>query len=136
VEDYVMAKLLDNEYSMVSFKTYKNNKSNTFLNILLNVVLLRGIAGSGSKEFVLTLTNNNLYIDAIGYDMTGQREIFYTEQIDRRDIKSLEVKKERTKEIITLLRTKGKEEIFIRDNDDSLNLAFEMAGLITKNAGN
>ena len=68
--------------------------------------------------------------------MTGQTEIFYTEQIDRRDIKSLEVKKERTKEIITLLRTKGKEEIFIRDSDDSLNLASEMADLITQNAGN
>ena len=29
-----MAKLLDNEYSMISFKTYKNSKSNTFLKYL------------------------------------------------------------------------------------------------------
>lgn len=131
-----MARLLDNEYSMVSFKTYKINKATTFVNILLNIILLRGLAGSGSKEFALTLTNNNLYIDAIGYDMTGQTEIFYTEKIDRGDIKSFEVKREGTKEIITLSKTKSKEETYIRDNDDSINLASEMANLIAQNQGN
>ena len=131
-----MATLLDNEYSMVSFKTYKINKATTILNILLNVILLRGIAGSGSKEFALTLTNNNLYIDAIGYDMTGQTEIFYTEKIDREDIKAFKVKREGTKEIITLSTTKSKEEIYIRDNDNSINLASEMAKFIAENEGN
>jgi len=83
-----MAKLLDNEYSMILFKTYKINKATTFLNMILNVILLRRIAGSGSKKFILNLTSNNLYIDAIGYDMTRQIEVFYTEKIDRQDIKS------------------------------------------------
>ena len=131
-----MAKLLDNEYSMVSFKTYKINKATTILNILINVILLRGIAGSGSKEFTLTLTNNNLYIDAIGYDMTGQTEIFYTEKIDREDIKAFKVKREGTKEIITLSTTKSKEETYIKDNDNSINLASEMAKFIAENEGN
>jgi len=131
-----MATLLDNEYSMVSFKTYKINKATTILNILLNVILLRGIAGSGSKEFALTLTNNNLYIDAIGYDMTGQTEIFYTEKIDREDIKTFKVKREGTKEIITLSTTKSKEETYIKDNDNSINLASEMAKLIAENKVN
>ena len=131
-----MATLLDNEYSMVSFKTYKINKATTFLNIILNVILLRGIAGSGSKEFILNLTNNNLYIDAIGYDMTGQTEVFYTEKIDRQDIKSFEVKREGTKEIITLSTTKSKKETYIRDNDNSINLASEMAKFIAENEGN
>lgn len=131
-----MAKILDSEYCMVSFKTYKIKRANTFLNVLLNFILLRGVAGSGSKEFVLTLTNDNLYIDAIGYDMTGQREIFYTEKIDRRDIKSFEVKREGTKEIITLSKTKGKEETYIRDNENLINLASEMANLIAEKAGN
>lgn len=131
-----MAKLLDNEYSMVSFKTYKINKVTTFLNVLLNIILLRGVAGSGSKEFVLTLTNNNLYIDAIGYDMTGQTEVFYTEKLDRADIKSFNVKKEGTKEIIILSKNKGKEETYIKDNDNSINLASEMAKLIANNEGN
>ena len=130
-----MAKLLNDEYSMVSFKTYKENKSNTILTVLLNFLLLRGVAGSGTKEFELILTNDNLYIDSIGYDMTGQLEIFVTEKFDRRDIKSFEVKKEGTKEIITLLKSKGKPITYIRNNEDSSNLATEMAKLIAENAG-
>ena len=52
-----MAKLLNNEYSMVSFKTYKEGKKekrSTFITVLLNIVLLRGIAGGGTKEFEFT----------------------------------------------------------------------------------
>lgn len=134
-----MAKLLNNEYSMVSFKTYKEGKTektNTIITVLLNFLLLRGIGGSGTKEFEFTLTNNNLYIDNIGYDMTGQLEIFVTEKIDRKDIKAFEVNKEGTKEIITLLKCKGKPMTYIRDNENSLNLATEMAILIEQNAGN
>jgi len=134
-----MAKLLNNEYSMVSFKTYKEGKEekkSTFITVLLNIILLRGIGGSGSKEFEFTLTNNNLYIDDIGYDMTGQLEVFVTEKIDRRDIKSFEVTKEGNKEVITLLKSKGKPITYTRDNGDSSNLATEMAKMIVENAGN
>ena len=133
-----MAKLLNNEYSMVSFKTYKEGKEekrNTLITVLLNIILLRGTIGGGTKEYEFTLTNNNLYIDNIGYDMTGQLEIYVTEKIDRRDIKSFEVKKEGSKEEITLLKSKGKSKTYIRDNGDSSNLATEMAKLIAENAG-
>ena len=133
-----MAKLLKDEYSMVSFKTYKDakrEKTNTFINVLLNF-LFRGIAGSGTKEFEFTLTNNNLYIDNIGYDMTGQLEVFVTEKINRKDIKAFEVKKEGNKEIIKLLKNKGKSITYMRDNENSANLATEMATLIALGAGN
>ena len=43
-----MAKLLKDEYSMVTFKTYKDGKrekTNTIINVLLNF-LFRGVAGS------------------------------------------------------------------------------------------
>lgn len=134
-----MAKLLNNEYSMVSFKTYKEGKEekrSTFITVILNVILLRGTIGGGTKEFEFTLTNNNLYIDNIGYDMTGQLEVYVTEKIDRRDIKSFEVKKEGNKEVITLLKSKGKQINYIRDNENSSNLATEMAKMIAGNAGN
>ena len=133
-----MAKLLKDEYSMVSFKTYKDGKrakTNTFINVLLNF-LFRGIAGSGTKEFEFTLTNNNLYIDNIGYDMTGQLEVFVTEKIDRKDIKAFEVLKERNKEIIKLIKNNDKAIIYKRDNENSANLATEMAALISQGAGN
>lgn len=133
-----MAKLLKDEYSMVSFKTYKDGKrekTNTFINVLLNF-LFRGIAGSGTKEFEFTLTNNNLYIDNIGYDMTGQLEVFVTEKIDRKDIKAFEVLKERNKEIIKLIKNSDKAIIYIRDNENSANLATEMAALISQGVGN
>lgn len=130
-----MAKLLNNEYSMISFKTYKENKSTTFLTVLLNLILLRGIAGSGTKQFQVTLTNENLYIDNIGYDMTGQLEVFVTEKINRQDIESLEVKKEGLKEIITLFKKNGKPTTYVRDNEDQLNLASELKKLISENAG-
>jgi len=129
-----MAKLLDNEYSMISFSTYKNSKVNATTNILINLIS-RGISGSGSKEFVLTLTNNNLYIDAMGYNMIGQEEIFYTDKLDRKDITSFEVKKEGTKELIILL-VKGKSTEYIKNNEDSTNLASEMATLINENKDN
>lgn len=134
-----MAKLLNDEYSMVSFKTYKECKTeqtSTVITVLLNFLLFRGIGGSGAKQFIFTLTNSNLFIDDIGYDMTGQLEIFVTEKINRKDIKSFEVKKEENKEIITLLKSKGKPMTYIRDNENSSNLATEMAILIAKDAGN
>lgn len=133
-----MAKLLKDEYSMVSFKTYKEGKiekTNTIINVLLNF-LFRGVAGSGTKEFEFTLTNNNLYIDNIGYDMTGQLEVFVTEKINRKDIKAFEVKKEGNKEIIKLLKNKGKSITYMRDNENSANLATEMATLIAQGARN
>jgi hypothetical protein len=133
-----MAKLLKDEYSMVTFKTYKDGKrekTNTIINVLLNF-LFRGVAGSGTKEFEFTLTNNNLYIDNIGYDMTGQLEVFVTEKINRKDIKAFEVKKEGNKEIIKLLKNKGKAITYMRDNENSANLATEMATLIALGAGN
>ena len=106
-----MAKLLDNEYLMVSFKASKGDKEarrNTIITIILNVLLLKGTGGSGTKEFMFTLTNKRLYIDDIGYDMTGQVNIYVTEKIDRKDINSFEVRKEGNKEIITLIKTNGK----------------------------
>ncbi|WP_160686938.1 hypothetical protein [Clostridium sp. C2-6-12] len=133
-----MAKLLKDEYSMVTFKTYKVGKreqTNTIISVLLNFIF-RGIAGSGTKEFEFTLTNNNLYIDNIGYDMTGQLEVFVTEKINRKDIKAFEVKKEGSKEIIKLSKSKGKAITYIRDNENLANLATEMAKLIALGAGN
>jgi antitoxin component of RelBE/YafQ-DinJ toxin-antitoxin module len=133
-----MAKLLKDEYSMVTFKTYKDGnreKTNTIISVLLNF-LFRGVAGSGTKEFEFTLTNNNLYIDNIGYDMTGQLEVFVTEKINRKDINAFEVKKEGNKEIIKLLKNNGKAITYMRDNENSANLATEMATLIAQGAGN
>lgn len=133
-----MAKLLKDEYSMVTFKTYKDGKrekTNTVINVILNF-FFRGIAGSGTKEFEFTLTNDNLYIDNIGYDMTGQLEIFVTEKINRTDIKAFEVIKEGNKEIIKLLKSNGKAITYMRDNENSANLATEMATLIAQGAGN
>jgi len=132
-----MAKLLDNEYSMVSFKARKGDKEarrNTIITIILNVLLLKGTGGSGTKEFMFTITNKRLYIDDIGYDMTGQVNIYVTEKIDRKDINSFEVRKEGNKEIITLIKTNGKTATYVRDNENVSDLATEMAKLIIENA--
>ncbi|WP_238899565.1 hypothetical protein [Clostridium sp. YIM B02500] len=134
-----MAKLLDNEYSMVSFKARKGDKEarrNTIINIILNIFVLEGKGGSGTKEFMFTLTNNHLYIDDIGYDLTGQVDIYLTEKFDRKDIKSFKVRKEGNKEIISLVTTNGKTVTYVRDNENASDLATEMAKLIIENAGN
>jgi hypothetical protein len=68
--------------------------------------------------------------------MTGQLEVFVTEKINRKDIKAFEVKKEGNKEIIKLLKNKGKAITYMRDNENSANLATEMATLIALGAGN
>lgn len=129
-----MSKIKDTEYVMVSFRAYKTKKAATILNVFLNF-LFDGVLGSGTKEFEFTLTNDNLYIDGIGYLMTGQVDVFYTEKIDRKEILSFNVVSEGTKEIITLRTTKTKPVIYTRDNEELSNLAGEMAKFISEKIG-
>lgn len=134
-----MANLLDNEYSMVSFKAHKREKEvrrDTIINFIVGVFMLGSRAGSGTKGFAFTLTNEHLYIDNIGYDLTGQVDVYLTETLDRKDINSFKVKKEGNNEIITLVTTKGKTETYVRKNEDASDLATEMEKLIIENAGN
>jgi hypothetical protein len=122
-----MVKLSENESSMISVKVYKED--NVKLSILKTIFhfLINIFYGLDTKEFVLTLTDKNLYIDYM--EWPGQSDIAFTEKIDRRNIRLYEVRKEGN-EIITLLKSKGKPMTFIRDNENSSNLATELAKLL------
>lgn len=130
-----MAKLLNNEYAKMSFKAYKQekeNKRNRILTVIFSLLSLRGYGGSGTTAYEFILTDDNLYIDNIGYDISGQLEVLVTEKLARNDMKSFDVVKLGEEELITIVKNNNKKLIYVRDNKDSLDLALKMAEYISK----
>lgn len=132
-----MSNILSDEEILCSIKTNKNIKtSNRIVNILTNLIS-DGVAGRITNDFKLTLTNENLYIEATSYcAWGGLPETIYTDKISREDIKSFEVKNENTIEIIKIIKNDNKTMTFIRDNEKNNYLALEMAKLISNNTKN
>ncbi|SHJ25780.1 hypothetical protein SAMN02745163_01583 [Clostridium cavendishii DSM 21758] len=135
-----MTDILKNESVLCIIKSHKNvGNSKVVANTIGNTIvnLLGGVGGRITNDFKLTLTTENLYIDAKSHSTWGGLpETVYEDKISIADIKTFEVKTEGKKEIIFLTTKNDKTTSFIRDNEKEDNLAFEMAKLIaiTKNA--
>lgn len=128
-----MINVSTDEYIMFSFKSHKHIKpSNVIVNIIANIIS-EGIAGRVINDFELILTNENLYIEALGYwTWGGLTETLYTEKFSREDIKSFEVTNEGSEELITLTTTNDKKTTYVRDNEKKDNLGLIMAELLSK----
>ncbi|MBS5938592.1 hypothetical protein [Clostridium sp.] len=128
-----MPKLSENEYPIVHFKATKVSNAEglkTAATVITNL-LSHGIAGSGTTSVVLTLTEDNLYIEHVGYAPTGQMDTFVTEKVDRKEINSFDVVKEENTEVITISYGKSKYIKCVRDNKDLSNLPTEIAKFIS-----
>jgi hypothetical protein len=123
-----MAKLPENESSIISFHVYREDSEKLSLFKTILHFLINAFYGLDTKEFVITLTEKNLYIDYL--EWPGQSDIAFTERIDRKNIRLYKVRNEGNNEIITLLKSKGKPMTFIRINENSSNLATELAELL------
>lgn len=129
-----MSNTLNDETILCSINAYKEIKNSTIIGNILTNLMSGGVGGRVINDFKLILTNENLYIEAIGYSTWGGiRETMSKDKISRDDIKSFEVKIEDSKEFITITKTGEKKMIFIRDNEKKNNLASEMAKLILSN---
>lgn len=126
-----MPKVLNGEKILCSIKSHKDIKTSTIIaNFFANLVTM-GLAGMVTNNFNLILTPENLYIEAKGYSTWGGLpEERYTDKINRKDIKSFEVKSDGFEEFITITTTKNKKLTFIRNNENNNNLALEMSKLI------
>lgn len=130
-----MENKINNEDIIISFKASKDKKQEKkdgIINIFLSVFIFKGFLGGGTVLYNLKLTKKNLYIDNIGYGITGELETFVTEKISREDIISFKIIKEENEEKIVLIKRKGKKLIFIIENPNELNLASEMGKLLNK----
>jgi len=132
-----MSNILNDEKCLCSIKCHKNIKNSTKIVNFVTNLLSFGVAGMVTNDFKLTLTSENLYIEAIGYaTWGGLPETMYTDKISRENIKSFEVKSEYSEEIIVINTTDDKTMTFIRDNEKNNNLAFEMGRLVSKEKEN
>lgn len=129
-----MIKFFNNEEVICSIKSYRDVKTtNVITNFFANFISW-GVAGMVTNDFKLTLTQENLYIEAKGHaTWGGLPETMYTDKIAREYIKSFEVKIEGSEEFIEIQTKDEKTMTFIRDNEKNNNLALEMAKLISKN---
>lgn len=113
--------------SINCYKTVKN--SEVAINFIANL-FSEGIAGSLASDFRLTLTEENLYIETIGYcAWGGLPEIRSIEKMSRDDVKSFKVKTVDSNEVIELT-TQSKTIAFIRNNEKNDNLALKMSSII------
>ena len=120
-----------NELKIVEIETYIeiNNdikKKDILSNILVGIFGVVG--GETPTKFNITLTDKNLYIEAIGISAWGRLpESRYVETIPLEKIKSFKVIADNNKEFIELITVKDKCYNFIRDNFNEDNLAMQMA---------
>ncbi|MFW2490618.1 hypothetical protein D2A34_11610 [Clostridium chromiireducens] len=127
-----MASILNEEEVLCSINSYRNIKIATKMGNILTNVITGGIAGGVVNDFKLSLTPDNLYIQAIEYAAWGGLpEVLYTNKIPREDIKNFKVKNEENKEFITIIIVNDEELNFIRDNEQKNDLASIMAAIIS-----
>ena len=127
-----MASILNDEEVICSINSYKNIKTATKMGNVVTNILTGGIAGGVVNDFKLSLTPDNLYIQAIEYAVWGGLpEVLYTNKIQREDIKTFKVKNEENKEFITIIIVNDEELNFIRDNEQKNDLALIMASIIS-----
>lgn len=121
----------NNESILCSINCYKTVKnSEVAINFIANL-FSEGVAGSVASNFRLTLTEENLYIETIGYcAWGGLPEVRSVEKIPRTNIKSFNVKSIDSSEVVELTTTQNKIIVFIRDNEKNDNLALKMSSLI------
>ncbi|MGL5351760.1 MAG: hypothetical protein ACRDA5_00395 [Clostridium sp.] len=126
-----MSTLFNNEMVLCSIKCNKNIHNSSVIGNFFANFLGRGVAGSITNDFKLTLTVNNLYIESIGTDpWGGLKEVLNTEKISKSDIKSFKVENNGSEEIIELVKNDDKSITFIRNNEKNNNLASDMAKFI------
>ncbi len=125
-----MVNIINHENVLFSIKSHKNIKTSTVIgNIIANLVSF-GVAGRITDDFTLSLTSENLYIEATGYAAWGGLpETLSTEKISREEIKAFEVKEEGCQEIINIVTVNGKKMTFVRDNENKDDLGSKMARL-------
>lgn len=124
-----MENIAKNESSIISFNAYEIVKEKNLVAYTLLRVLFEA-PNNEAKEVKFTLTNKNLYIDIISRDMYKHEFTLFNEKIDRNDIVYFEVRVEDDKEIITICNSKDKEEMYVRDNSDSKNLALKLKEIL------
>jgi len=126
-----MLNILNDESVLCSIKSHKNIKTSTIIANFFSNLISFGVAGMVTNDFKLTLTAENLYIEATGRaTWGGLPEIMHTDKISKEDIKSFEVKIEDSEEVITITTKDEKNMTFIRSNEKKDNLASEMMKLI------
>lgn len=127
-----MASILNNEEVICSINSYKSIKNATKMGNVVTNMLTGGIAGGVVNDFKLSLTPDNLYIQAIEYAAWGGLpEVLYTNKIPREDIKTFKVISEENKEFINIIVAGDEELNFIRDNEQKNDLALIMAEIIS-----
>lgn len=132
-----MSNFFNNEEVICSIKSYRDIKTTNIITNFFANFISWGVAGMVTNDFKLTLTPENLYIEATGHaTWGGLPETMYTDKISREDIRSFKVKTESSEEFIEMQTTDNKTITFIRDNEKNNNLALEMAKLISKNKEN
>lgn len=118
----------NDETVLCAINCYKQVKSSSAAASFISNLLAGGIAGSVPNNFRLTLTEENLYIETMGYcAWGGEAEVRYSDKISRSDIKSFDVKNIDSHEVVELVTNQNKTMVFIRDNEKVDNLALEMS---------
>ncbi|SCP98312.1 hypothetical protein [Anaerobium acetethylicum] len=122
-------------FTLCMIKCHKEIKNATVAgNLAANLFLNNAMVGQVNDNFVLSLTNEKLYIDVYNYcTYGGLAELLYTEEFDRDAIRSFEVRSEGEKEYIDLtIQKKHKEDKrhLFRYNKEGDNLAMEMKELL------
>lgn len=129
--------MVNNEKVLCVIKTSKNIKNSSVVaNIFTNLALsaFGGVAEDIPSTFKLTLTEKDLYVEAIGNSTFGNLpETRNIDKISRKNIKEFNVESNGEQEIIKLINEKNKSVEFIRDNSKHDDLAQQMKNIINQN---
>lgn len=114
---------LKNELILCSIKSHKEIKKSTVaVNFIANL-FLSSATGRIADDFIISLTKDNLYIEAYWYTTWGGLpDKLYTEKFSRNQIQEFEVRNEEGNEIIEITPYGKKKMVFIRYNKDGDNL--------------
>jgi hypothetical protein len=114
-------------------RVYKIMANRNVVQTVLTNLLVSSNTGSGIISYDLSLTDENLYIEALRKDIIGLVDVAYTDIIPRKDIKRFIVTQEGRKEMVTLEAIiRGKEETlsYYRENTKEDYIATIMQGLL------
>jgi hypothetical protein len=114
-------------------RVQKNLANSNVAQTILTNLLVSSNTGSGLISYDLSLTDDNLYVEALRKDIIGLADVAYTDIIPRKDIKKFVVIHEGIKELVTLVATiRGKEETLscYRENTKEDYIATIMQGLL------
>lgn len=124
---------MEKELILCMIKSHKKiKKSNTFINFIANI-LNGSIVGRIQDDFVISLTKDNLYIEAYWYTTWGGLpDKTYTKKYSRDQIQEFNVRNEEDNEIIEITPKGKKKMVFLRYNKDGDNLAKVMKSLFSE----